>query len=474
MDERRLLSSQAPTNTLSNVRSYFQGLTGDRAVRLRERILHEQNLESLAVSEAVSSASPLRLESAPVPLVSSPELTPSASTYQNYIRDRQQKFNDKRSNHPKFLEAFRMLATFYANFDAIECATDPKVFLYPCPGDPGSKLCLKYGLRHRRLSTAVFCDNCALRKIKIRRQETLHQKVKLGDIDGKRTAADSRISFKSLSPGETKVRMANLAIDRKVYRNSTSILRQALVSSKAKFKFLDCGDSFQSLITIAFQSLSNLDAEEKAEAKLSTRRNRAKAEDWVLAEDVGPLIEHLDGMRCFHHDAIIDQDYMKNCYSEADQSRNGGWLSLLSKDFFDFGKVLLSHIRDNVQQQQWGRHGNDSIKVAAEAICTDVAVKKAFFDACSASTIPVSVLKTLMDRLVLKTFHARAGASMDAWKRKNTAREVKGSADAAFRADLKSKVSQATKKAGEFQIQKRSGDMLTGNIARAKKGKLDA
>jgi hypothetical protein len=76
-----------------------------------------------------------------------------------------------------------------------------------------------------------------------------------------------------------------------------------------------------------------------------------------------------------------------------------------------------------------------------------------------------------MDRLVLKTFHARAGASMDAWKRKNTAREVKGSADAAFRTDLKSKVSQSTKKAGEFQIRKRGGDMLTGTIAGAKKGK---
>jgi hypothetical protein len=205
--------------------------------------------------------------------------------------------------------------------------------------------------------------------------------------------------------------------------------------------------------------------------KLSTRRNRATAKDWVLAENVEPLIQHLDGMRCFHHHAIIDQEYMKNCYSQADQSRNGGWLSLVSKHYFGFGKVLLSHIRDNVQQKQWGRHGNDSIKVAAEAICMDVAVKKAFFDACSASTIPVSVLKTLMDRLVLKTFHARAGASMDAWKRKNTAREVKGSADAAFRADLKSKVSQATQKAGEFQIRKRSGDMVTGNIARAKKGK---
>jgi hypothetical protein len=50
---------------------------------------------------------------------------------------------------------------------------------------------------------------------------------------------------------------------------------------------------------------------------------------------------------------------------------------------------------------------------------------------------------------------------------------VKGSADAAFRADLKSKVSQATKKAGEFQMRKRGGDMLTGttSIAGATKGK---
>jgi hypothetical protein len=76
-----------------------------------------------------------------------------------------------------------------------------------------------------------------------------------------------------------------------------------------------------------------------------------------------------------------------------------------------------------------------------------------FFDACRGSSIPVSVLKMLMDRIVLKTFHAQAGASMDAWKRKNTAREVKGTADASLRADLKSKVSQTTKKkAGDFVI----------------------
>jgi hypothetical protein len=191
--------------------------------------------------------------------------------------------------------------------------------------------------------------------------------------------------------------------------------------------------------------------------KLSKRRRRAKVNDWVLAENVEPLIKHLDGMRCFHHNAIVDEEYMNHCYSQADQARNGGWLSLVSKDFFEFGKVLLSQIQDNVQQKQWARHGNASIKIAAAAICKDPATKKAFLDACTGSLIPVSVLKTLLDQTVLKTFHARAGASMDAWKRKNTAQEVKGSADASFHADLKSKVSQATKKAGEFQIRKRGG-----------------
>jgi hypothetical protein len=192
--------------------------------------------------------------------------------------------------------------------------------------------------------------------------------------------------------------------------------------------------------------------------KLSNRRIRAKVNHWVLQENVEPLIQHLDGMRCFHHHAIIDPEYMKNCYSHSDQSRNGGWLSLVSKDYFEFGKVLLSQIRHNVREKQWGMQGNQSIKVAAAAVCKDAGTKKAFFEACTGSSIPASVLNSLMDRIVLKVFHARAGASMDAWKKNNTAREVKGSTDAAFRADLKSKVSHSTKKAGEFKIRKRGDD----------------
>jgi hypothetical protein len=113
-----------------------------------------------------------------------------------------------------------------------------------------------------------FFDNCGQRKAKICRSEKWDQKAKGEDTDGKRTAADSRVSFKSLSPGETKARVANFANDRKIYRyTAIRRLQKALESSKAKFKFLDCGSGFRSLITKAFQTLANLDAEEKAEAK---------------------------------------------------------------------------------------------------------------------------------------------------------------------------------------------------------------
>jgi hypothetical protein len=205
--------------------------------------------------------------------------------------------------------------------------------------------------------------------------------------------------------------------------------------------------------------------------KLAKQRTRAKAKDWVLAEDVEPLIQHLDGMRCFHHHALIDPEYMQHCYSQADQSRNGGWLSLVSKDYFHFGKVLLEKVRETVQQDHWGRHGNASIQIAAKAICKNAAIKKAFFDSCVDSVIPASTLQSLMDRIVLKVFHARAGASMNAWKLKNTARAVKGSSDAAFRADLKSKVSKTTKEVGEFVIKKRGAHVLTETIGDAKKSK---
>jgi hypothetical protein len=170
-DERRHFIVQAPINPRSRVRSYFQALTGRRAVRLRERILEDEKREPLAVPEAVSSASPLVFSSAVAsPLVfssavasplapssavaavaSSPDLSlPSVSTYQKHIREQQLKWNFKRNSNPKFLQCFQMLRTFCYNFDEIECATVPtRVFLYPCRSDARSDECLQYAFRYR-------------------------------------------------------------------------------------------------------------------------------------------------------------------------------------------------------------------------------------------------------------------------------------------------------------------------------------
>jgi hypothetical protein len=263
---------QGPTNTLYNVRSYFEGLTDHRAIRVRERLLTEQIHEHLAVPEAVSSASPLpnakMAASLPV-LPLSPEIIPPMSLYSNYIRERHSKFDDKTNRgHLKFVNAFRMLRTFYENFDPIECGTSPKVLLYPCRGVHKEANCLHYSVRYYKLVAAdVFCDNCVKDVQKSYRSERHHQQQKSDDTDGKRTAANSRTSFSSLSPGEKDSRMANLARDRKFHRLTSTRLREGLNSSKAKFKHMNCASGFRELITRAFDTLSKLDAEEKSAAK---------------------------------------------------------------------------------------------------------------------------------------------------------------------------------------------------------------
>jgi hypothetical protein len=160
-----------------------------------------------------------------------------------------------------------MLRTFYENFDPIECSTSPKVFLYPCRGHHREAKCLHYCVRHYKLAADVFCDNCVKDIQKRSRSERNHYQQKLDDTDGKRTAANSRTSFASLSPGEKDSRMASLARDRKFHRLTSTRLREGLNSSKAKFKHMNCASGFRELITRAFDALAKLDTEEKSAAK---------------------------------------------------------------------------------------------------------------------------------------------------------------------------------------------------------------
>lgn len=74
----------------------------------------------------------------------------------------------------------------------------------------------------------------------------------------------------------------------------------------------------------------------------------AISKHWHSTEDVPKMILHLDTMRIFHNEAVTDEDYMRNCYSDFDLTDNDGWLSLVSKPYFSFGKELLSRIREEI------------------------------------------------------------------------------------------------------------------------------
>ena len=113
------------------------------------------------------------------------------------------------------------------------------------------------------------------------------------------------------------------------------------------------------------------------------------------------------------------------------------------------------------------------MQLAGKAVCNNAAVKKAFFDSCGGSEIAPSSLQSLMDQLVLKVFHAQAGASLKAWKVNNTSRAVKGLSDEAFRVDLKSKVSKSTKEVREFAIKKRGAHVTLHSNGDAKKCKRE-
>ena len=85
----------------------------------------------------------------PVSPLSPAEIIPPVSLYSNYIRERYLKYNDETNRgHLKFVDAFRMLRTFYENFDRIECRMNSKVFLHPCPVDPNNAQCLVYRVRY--------------------------------------------------------------------------------------------------------------------------------------------------------------------------------------------------------------------------------------------------------------------------------------------------------------------------------------
>lgn len=162
------------------------------------------------------------------------------------------------------------------------------------------------------------------------------------------------------------------------------------------------------------------------------------------------MITHLDTMRIFHNEAVQDDEYMRNCYSDSDLSNNDGWLSLVSSAYFPFGKKLLEAIRGEINVQSIECHGNKAVIQAITKLNESEhfdELKSKFMEAAERSPMETKSKVSLMKKLIRKTFNARAKAATVAYRAKKTDRGAKGSSSQAFRQDLKGKTEKKTKEA---------------------------
>jgi hypothetical protein len=154
-------------------------------------------------------------------------------------------------------------------------------------------------------------------------------------------------------------------------------------------------------------------------------------------EEEKEMISFVDGMRIFHTQAILDEEYLRDLYPPCHQLTNKGWLSLVSKPFFPFARYLLNQIRLTVDVKEWRRKGNGVVESAAKALSNNDSLAVLFLDAAKTSSLSEKWKRKIMSALILKVLHARSAAEHDKYKEQHTNREAKGATASSFRGELK-------------------------------------
>jgi hypothetical protein len=123
-------------------------------------------------------------------------------------------------------------------------------------------------------------------------------------------------------------------------------------------------------------------------------------------EEEKEMISFVDGMRIFHTQAILDEEYLRDLYPPCHQLTNKGWLSLVSKPFFPFARYLLNQIRLTVDVKEWRRKGNGVVESAAKALSNNDSLAVLFLDAAKTSSLSEKWKRKIMSALILKVLHA--------------------------------------------------------------------
>jgi hypothetical protein len=175
--------------------------------------------------------------------------------------------------------------------------------------------------------------------------------------------------------------------------------------------------------------------------KIHTKKLHEDDDDAFLSS----VVEYLDTMRCFHVDVVLDDEYMELCYSISHQMVNKGGLTLVSKDYFQFGKSLMAEIRRSFSCET--AQSNDRMKKAYDALVANKELREQFVAVGhQRSSVGREVKLDIYKELVTKAFNARVAVEVNKMEQKRTARHVEGTADTSFRTMLKVQTKKVTEK----------------------------
>ena len=140
------------------------------------------------------------------------------------------------------------------------------------------------------------------------------------------------------------------------------------------------------------------------------------------------LLRYMDGMVLRHHEALLDEDYLANCYDSFYQLKNNGGLTLVSRAYFEFGGELIQLIANTLSQITITFEGDAFLVAARTRVIEGINKQKLFekFLKCDTSTIAnnirLDVRQQLFQKLVNKAMHARHGMEINIYKRDSTKR----------------------------------------------------
>jgi hypothetical protein len=146
----------------------------------------------------------------------------------------------------------------------------------------------------------------------------------------------------------------------------------------------------------------------------------------VEDDELESTIAFLDNMFIRHWEAMQDEDYRKNYYDEFFMIYNSGGLTLVSKEYFEFGKILLETIANSMTQPTIVEEGNAFMEEAWKRVAEETDKLWNAFEKCDTETTLVEhIRKDIFRALVRKTRNARNQKEINAYKNVNVRRKGK-------------------------------------------------